>query len=198
MKMCIHTASRLHFGLLSLAGQEGAHASNNVERVWGSVGLMIQHPRLELVAEPHPHWHAEGTGASRILPFVQKFLHRVGSHCDKITPFRFEVIQSIPEHQGFGSGTQLALAVARMLAEVHHLPNKSSTFLAPIVGRGKRSGIGIHGFQQGGFFGGSRQKHSTKHCSSDCPCRFSPILAYLANYSCQTEWLTWTKGTASI
>src|SRR6185295_19719186 len=47
-------------------------------------------------------------------------------------------------------GTQLALAVARALAELHGLSSDTAT-LARAVGRGRRSGIGTWTFALGGF-----------------------------------------------
>jgi beta-RFAP synthase len=60
-------------------------------------------------------------------------------------------------HAGLGTGTQLAMAIAAGIDRV--LERQHSLFeLAIAVGRGQRSALGIHGFQQGGFLvdGGKR------------------------------------------
>jgi beta-RFAP synthase len=58
--------------------------------------------------------------------------------------------QLLPAHAGFGSGTQLALAVGRAFAAWHGLTVPTAT-LAQWLGRGLRSGVGIAGFDQGGL-----------------------------------------------
>jgi beta-ribofuranosylaminobenzene 5'-phosphate synthase len=62
-----------------------------------------------------------------------------------------------PSHVGLGSGSQLGLAVARAIAELHgrHVPVRE---LAKLVGRGGTSGIGTAAFEYGGFIvdGGHR------------------------------------------
>src|SRR6185437_10308328 len=61
------------------------------------------------------------------------------------------------EHCGLGSGTQLALAVARALAELYDLPPDAAS-LARATGRAQRSAIGTWVFSLGGFIleGGRR------------------------------------------
>ena len=56
----------------------------------------------------------------------------------------------LPAHAGFGSGTQLALAIGRAFAQWHGLDITTSA-LAQWLGRGARSGIGIAGFDHGGL-----------------------------------------------
>jgi beta-RFAP synthase len=56
----------------------------------------------------------------------------------------------LPAHAGFGSGTQLALAVGRAFALWHGL-NIATATLASWLGRGQRSGVGIAGFDHGGL-----------------------------------------------
>jgi beta-ribofuranosylaminobenzene 5'-phosphate synthase len=56
----------------------------------------------------------------------------------------------LPPHAGFGSGTQLALAIGRVFARWHGLALSSAT-VAHWLARGLRSGIGIAGFDQGGL-----------------------------------------------
>jgi len=61
------------------------------------------------------------------------------------------VCQAPPSHCGLGSGTQLALAVARGIRELWQLPPVGAAELAASVDRGKRSAVGSYGFQQGGL-----------------------------------------------
>ena len=63
---------------------------------------------------------------------------------------RLCVHRTFPSHAGLGSGTQLALAVARALAEVHRVPTDARG-LARSVGRAPRSAIGTWTFAGGGL-----------------------------------------------
>lgn len=138
----VHAPSRLHFGLLHVPAREDGSG-----RTFGSVGLMLREPGLHLEAAAATDWSAAGPSSGRALDFARTFLTAVGSdrRCALI------VHQAPLEHVGLGSGTQLALAVARGLVEALALPGGTAAELAPKIGRGLRSGIGIHGFDQGGF-----------------------------------------------
>jgi beta-RFAP synthase len=145
--------ARLHFGLLSLPieGEDfwpdrQGQPSLPVRR-FGGVGLMIEDPALRLRVEPAAEWSATGSLAERALAFARRF----AAVSEKPLPPQRVVIESAPpEHCGLGSGTQLALAVARGLASAS-LPDLGAAELARRVGRGVRSALGVHGFAQGGF-----------------------------------------------
>jgi beta-RFAP synthase len=72
--------------------------------------------------------------------------------------------QAPPEHAGFGVGTQLGLGVGRALASLANFKDLSISDLARRVGRGARSGLGVHGFAQGGFLV-EAGKHDTESIS---------------------------------
>lgn len=135
----VHACSRLHFGILSFAHGAG--------RQFGGVGLMVRDPGVALSVEPATAWSAEGPLADRALEFTQGFAATVPS----IAPQRIRIEECAPDHAGLGTGTQLGLAVARALAVVGGLPRLDAPELARRVGRGQRSALGIHGFDQGGF-----------------------------------------------
>lgn len=82
---------------------------------------------------------------------VVEFLNRIRTACPLLSPTRITITESIPSHAGLGSGTQLALAVARATSELAGERNVDSVTLARRVGRGQRSAIGLHGFDRGGF-----------------------------------------------
>jgi beta-RFAP synthase len=124
--MRLTTGSRLHFGLLALGGP----------RRFGGVGLMIDAPALTLTAMPADAWGAEGPLAERVLHFARLV---------DAPPHRLHIDSAPPEHSGFGTGTQLALAVGRVLTT---LPLEE---IIARTGRGQRSAIGTHGFAQGGL-----------------------------------------------
>jgi beta-ribofuranosylaminobenzene 5'-phosphate synthase len=138
--LCVQTASRLHFGFLSLPG------AGEPARRFGGVGLMVERPGLRLSAAPAAEWSAEGPLAGRALTFACTFARGVAEG----PPQRLVVEQAAPEHAGLGTGTQLGLAVARLLAAAWGL-DLGAAELARRVGRGLRSALGVYGFEQGGF-----------------------------------------------
>lgn len=134
----IFAPARLHFGFLDLDGGLG--------RRFGSLGLAIDgfgtRLRLERAARPM----ASGPGATRALDGIVRT-----AEAFNLSPnVSLTVTETIPEHAGFGSGTQLALAAAVALARLQGASAATSA-LAAVAGRGARSGIGIGLFEQGGF-----------------------------------------------
>jgi beta-RFAP synthase len=142
----VETAARLHFGVLDLRGSLG--------RWFGGVGAAAPGPMLRLTARPAASIEVSGDNAER----VAEFAHRFHSHYKVDAGAELCVERSLPEHAGLGSGTQLALAVARALAELHGI-DASVSQLACVMGRGRRSGIGMWTFAGGGLVveGGHRQ-----------------------------------------
>jgi beta-RFAP synthase len=108
---------------------------------------MIEKPGIRLTAEPAGDWSATGPLAERALAFAAQFAQ---SCSEQLPPHRLVVEQCAPEHVGLGVGTQLGMAVAKALA-VSMKRDYEAADLARLVGRGLRSGIGVHGFEQGGF-----------------------------------------------
>jgi beta-RFAP synthase len=141
----VEAPARLHFGVLDLRGALG--------RRFGGLGAAVPAPSLLLEAGQADRLTAGGPDAERALGFGQRFLahHRLRAGA------RLTVHRAIPPHSGLGSGTQLALAVARARAELHGLP-ADVIGLAQAVGRGRRSAIGTWTFALGGFIveGGRR------------------------------------------
>jgi beta-RFAP synthase len=121
-------------------------------RCFGGVGLMIAQPDLLICAEPASTWSAEGPSAERALAFAQRFAAACcrEEQIPRLPPHRVRIEHAMPSHAGLGSGTQLALSVARALAASLGLSCDIST-LAGRVGRGLRSALGTHGFELGGF-----------------------------------------------
>jgi beta-ribofuranosylaminobenzene 5'-phosphate synthase len=143
----IRAFSRLHFGLFRLP----ATAAEVVpQRTYGGVGLMIEEPGVVLAARPAPAWSAAGRHAERVLAFAERFAQALAGDI-AVRPHHFAVARAGPEHMGLGTGTQLGLAVAKLLAEAHGFGQWSAAELARRVGRGLRSALGVHGFERGGF-----------------------------------------------
>ncbi|QDU11790.1 hypothetical protein V202x_52140 [Gimesia aquarii] len=145
-EVIVTTGSRLHWGLLSIAPLAG--------REFGGIGLMVDEPRLTLSvkksAEEKDHIVCSENYISKIenvINMTRRNLTGASRECY----YSVEVQSEIPQHCGFGSGTQLSLAVARAILMLNEKDQFSSMELAQCVQRGARSALGIHGFESGGF-----------------------------------------------
>lgn len=134
----VETAARLHFGVLDLRGATG--------RWFGGLGAAAPAPRLLVSAERDEKVSASGEDADRAAAFASRYLGEHGI----ATGARIVVHRALPPHSGLGSGTQLALSVARALAELHGLSTDARA-LASAVGRARRSAVGTWTFAHGGF-----------------------------------------------
>lgn len=138
MTLVVRTPSRLHFGILDLNGSLG--------RIYGSMGVGINHPSLVLEAQPAEKLSITGPCRTKIRKYAKRFLskYHLNIGCEiKIHSF-------IPEHVGFGSDTQTALGVATILSKTFGIKSTIRK-LALSLERGQRSGIGIAVFEHGGF-----------------------------------------------
>ncbi|MBA4191213.1 MAG: beta-RFAP synthase [Planctomycetaceae bacterium] len=138
--------SRLHFGLFHVP-TDGEHRAG--VRAFGGVGLMIDTPGVVVTAEPAESWRFEGMLASRAQQFAMRFMQSIPEQNRR--PFQVLVERCPTEHTGLGVGTQLGLAVGKVLAAALGEPDLESRTLANRVGRGERSAIGVHGFDRGGL-----------------------------------------------
>lgn len=156
----VSTPSRLHFGLFALPGAatmawpDRDGSLTLPARSYGGAGLMIEHPGLTVSVEAAAFWSSDGVLADRALAYART----VSAALQLDRPLRVRVTTAVREHLGLGTGTQLGLAVARAVALAAGRRELSAVQLAQLVGRGKRSALGIHGFAQGGFLveGGKR------------------------------------------
>jgi beta-ribofuranosylaminobenzene 5'-phosphate synthase len=112
---------------------------------------MIDNPRTILSAHQASAdlVRSDGSTSKRVMEFLHHIRTALPDHFQ--VPCEIDVKEIIPSHRGFGSGTQLGLAVALAAAIVANQPEPSLEELAYRTGRGLRSAIGIHGFRQGGF-----------------------------------------------
>lgn len=141
----LRAPARLHLGFLDPAGTLG--------RRFGSLGLVIDgfETRVELAGAAGPEQITAGDPVAE--PEVERaaaILRMLQAQTGRSKPLHLQLSQVLPAHAGFGSGTQLALAIARAFAQWHGLQVPSAT-LAQWCGRGLRSGIGIAGFDLGGL-----------------------------------------------
>ncbi len=134
----VRAPARLHFGFLDLNGGLG--------RRFGSIGLAIDTPAFQIKASNAARASAKGEEAERI----RTYLLAAASHLDVPDAAAIEVEESIPVHAGFGSGTQIALAVAAALARLNGRDFSAMDF-AEVLDRGNRSGVGLAAFTEGGL-----------------------------------------------
>jgi len=179
-KVIVKTPSRLHFTLIDLNGEAG--------RVDGGIGVALNYPgvKIEVNQTSCAGIKIEGFRKDLALNFAETFL----KYYNLKPSVDIKIIEDIPEHVGLGSGTQLALAVAKCLAEVYGI-NADVRRFAEIMGRGGTSGIGVAAFEGGGFildgghsFGKGKQKESflPSHFSKASP---APLLA---RYHLPEDW----------
>jgi beta-RFAP synthase len=139
----ITTGARLHFGLLAHGQATG--------REFGGIGVMVDRPRFVLRAAPAPLDELNcGAWSGRIENFLARL--RSGGATGVYTgPLRLDILESAAAHSGLGSGTQLGMAVAKILCVLADGREISGAELARRAGRGLRSALGLHGFQHGGL-----------------------------------------------
>lgn len=134
----VMTTARLHMGFLDMHGGLG--------RRFGSIGLSLEQPVTQLVATRADDFSAVGAGAPRAVASARLFAERV----EGVRGVRLHVDETIPEHAGLGSGTQMALAIGTAITKLYGIP-LSLHDVAALTERGARSGIGIGAFTQGGL-----------------------------------------------
>jgi len=183
----IETPSRLHVTLIDLNGAYG--------RIDGGVGITIEKPRLILKADPtsdetyiifeDPHLSKSlmDDYRNKIVIASQKMME----YLDIEDSFIFNVKEAFPPHSGLGSGTQLSLAVGKMISMIydHEIP---AFQIAKIVGRGGTSGIGVASFDYGGFIvdGGHRSLEKPDFLPSSASNASPPPL--IARYDFPDDW----------
>ena len=134
----VEAPARLHFGFLDLHGGLG--------RRFGSIGLAIDEPSLALTARAAGHCAVTGPEAERVRGYVEA----AAAHLGRGSDVDITIERVIPAHAGFGSGTQLALAVAAAMARLNRATFEPDAFAATLD-RGNRSGVGLRAFTEGGL-----------------------------------------------
>lgn len=186
--MQIKTPSRLHITLIDLNGSYG--------RIDGGIGLTLADPGFILEAVPGDTQttieFAKTAGGSKeertacqtkLLSAAEK----AAAHYAPGTGYHLTVHQLYPSHSGLGSGTQMALAAAKLIAELNDR-HPQSIELAEITGRGGTSGIGVHAFDHGGFIADGG--HSKKEKSSFMPSSVSTAkpACLIGRYHFPDDW----------
>lgn len=135
-RVTVRTGARLHFGLVAPGGKAA--------RRFGGVGAMLAGPGVVVSAEKAATFSVEGPQADRAAQAAR------AAAGDPAPPVHVRVLECPALHAGLGVGTQLAMATARAVDQLLG-GEHSAVELAGRVGRGQRSGIGVHGLVSGGL-----------------------------------------------
>ena len=146
MPVRVVAPARLHLGFVNLSPAR--------ERLYGGLGVAISDLRTVVSAEA-----TGGTGVECTDPEARRYAERTLELLDWSDPSDLpgtivRIEESLPRHVGLGSGTQLALAVLTAIGIAHqdaHYTSVDPRALAPQLGRGGRSGVGVAAFETGGF-----------------------------------------------
>ncbi len=147
--MRIETPKRLHFGIIDL--------SREFKREYGAFGVTLKNGYEIEIEEGGDRLKVEGSAREeKIIKSVHRDLKK---EFDISDGFEVSVKESIPDHVGLGSTTQLTLGTGYGMLKVSgkEIPTLD---LARILDRGRFSAIGTHGFEDGGFIleGGKSEK----------------------------------------
>ena len=134
----IEAPARLHLGFLD--------PSASRSRRFGSIGLALDTIATVINAAPYAELVVSGTNSER----AREHAEQVIAHYALSDGLRIDIEQAIPAHVGLGAGPQLAMAVGTAVLEAS-ARTVSAPELAALLGRGKRSGIGLHLFEHGGL-----------------------------------------------
>lgn len=166
MSVRVVAPCRLHFGLFHVP-VDGLthHPDGRPVRKFGGLGLMIENPCVTVEADRAPSTVVTGALNERGLEFLD--------HVQECGYFRggWAISADGPrEHIGLGVGTALGMAVAWAMfypaQGFEDMPGIGECSL--IVGRGRRSGIGVRGFIGGGFLADDGKEAESKYAS---PCQ---------------------------
>jgi beta-ribofuranosylaminobenzene 5'-phosphate synthase len=137
-QVTVTTSARLHMGFFDLTGSS--------ERKFGGLGLAIDAPTTKVQFAKSKNLLFDAKSSENVTKIVKNMVESFNLP----TSFSVEILHAIPVHAGLGSGTQLALAIGAGLNQLFGL-NLTIAQIAKAAMRGKRSGIGIGAFTQGGF-----------------------------------------------
>jgi beta-ribofuranosylaminobenzene 5'-phosphate synthase len=187
MKLKIISPSRIHLGLIDLNGSIG--------RVDGGIGIALNHPNFVIEGRESSDIEIEFDKnmlnninninnninkdelKKRIYEISKKVLNHIGEE-----GIYLKIKNTIPQHSGLGSGTQMALSTGKLISMVYNKELDGKT-LSNITGRGGTSGIGVNAFEKGGFiidgghtFGKGKDKEDFRPSSASKNVRAPPVL----------------------
>lgn len=146
-QVTVTTTARLHMGFVDLNGSKG--------RMFGSLGVALNAPATRLTVARGKKTLNVANGDDCVDKIVENIKKQLNVELD----ISVEIHEKITEHAGLGSGTQMALAIGAGINALFDL-NLTTAQLAAMTSRGRRSGIGIGTFEQGGLvFDGGRNTY---------------------------------------
>jgi beta-ribofuranosylaminobenzene 5'-phosphate synthase len=134
--LLIQTGSRIHLGFFNIISDYTAY---------GSVGVSLDKPSYKILADIHDSILVENDKDGRVFSACQQVVRLLN-----IKGLKVKILEEIPAHVGFGSMTQLKLALGVSAVKLYKL-NFYVRDLAGLMGLGIASGIGIASFENGGF-----------------------------------------------
>ncbi len=135
-------------GFIDLSGSLGRH--------FGSIGVALNEISTRLTITHAEQRSVSGPCAQR----AEKCLTLLADALHVSDQLNISIESAIPEHVGLGSGTQMSLAIGLGLNAYYNL-GLSIRDIAALTDRGRRSGIGIGVFEQGGLVvDGGRGEHT--------------------------------------
>lgn len=137
-KISVIAPARLHMGFIDLSGSLGRH--------FGSIGVALNEISTRLTIASADQRSISGPSAQR----AEKSLTLLCEALHVPDRLHISIEAAIPEHVGLGSGTQMSLAIGAGLNAYYGL-GLSIRDIAALTYRGRRSGIGIGVFEQGGL-----------------------------------------------
>jgi beta-ribofuranosylaminobenzene 5'-phosphate synthase len=140
MKVRITTPSRLHFGLIDFNG--------NLGRIDGGTGVALSNPRNVISIKNANKFRVISADPAAIEKIAKGICDKLGK---PLPDLEITVEEEVPAHAGFGSKTQMSLALAYVICKEYDLPYSGVEGLARLVSRGGTSGIGVRAFDKGGF-----------------------------------------------
>ncbi len=158
--MRLRTPSRLHFGLLAPQQQQQQNG-----RAPGGIGLMVRDPGIVITMQPAKEWNIVGPRAERARTILDRLLAHPLAAQRAVSPQLFVIEHAPLEHIGLGTGTQLSLALARLLWSSQTQAEPRLEQLVHWTGRGQRSAIGAYGFERGGLIVEAGKAVDAQHLS---------------------------------
>ena len=159
----VTTGARLHFGLF------------DTRAPFGGVGMMTDHPETRVIVSAADRFDPGDQDAERLTQIARRVVAvargrgatdsadatemadtadlatgSLAESTDGLPLCRIHVEAAAPAHRGFGSGTQLSLAVSLALCRWLGLRPSRRELVSEIAQRGRRSAIGSIGFFEGG------------------------------------------------
>ncbi|OWT33774.1 hypothetical protein BGI41_00625 [Methanobrevibacter sp. 87.7] len=185
--MIIKTPSRLHMALINMDGSNG--------RMDGGIGLTLDRPNFILEGNLSDSSKITVDFEEELSNDIKaEYTKKINDAANKILNyydfdygFDFLVKKSLLLHSGLGSGTQIALATAKIVTELLDI-HKGAVVLSTIVGRGGTSGIGTYSFDFGGFLvdGGHNKDEKPDFLPSSASAAKPPKL--IARYDFPEDW----------